>query len=137
MEKILKSILTVMLPLLLGAPCYADEGDNLKYGVRTFSYDNKLYGFVSGTESKVITFAFIPASRILTAIYNTPKEYPIRGIGNSAFANCTLLSGVVFRSEYMLEIHAHAFEGCTKLKSIELPRCVRTIEKLAFYGCRA
>ncbi|MDE6294739.1 MAG: leucine-rich repeat protein [Muribaculaceae bacterium] len=90
-----------------------------------------------------------------------PKRYYIKGIGYSAFLNCSNLKEVHFsqRSQITLisrsafnrcsnlttitlpetvtEIGSLAFSGCSKLSSVNIPEHVTTIGSSVFYGCEA
>lgn len=54
-------------------------------------------------------------------------------IGNSAFRNCSYMSQLTIRNAG--SIGAHAFQGCTSLKDVELPATLTSIGGEAFRGC--
>ena len=69
---------------------------------------------------------------------------PVTAVGYNAFEDCTLLKKVVFpeptEEDRMLcqtfdEICEYAFSGCSCLEEVELPYCVHTIGRGAFYNC--
>ena len=67
-------------------------------------------------------------------IPDTYNGYPIIGIDNSAFANCTLLTSIVIPNG-VTSIGDSAFSGCTSLKSITIPNNVTYIGHTAFSDC--
>ena len=56
----------------------------------------------------------------------------VTNIGNSAFKACTNLSSVTINNPSNLRIGKEAFYGCQKLKAINLPKGIVTIDTLAF-----
>lgn len=60
--------------------------------------------------------------------------YTVEIISNSAFANCTELTGVVLPST-LKRIQYYAFQGCTNLKSIVIPKSVYVFASGVFSGC--
>jgi hypothetical protein len=61
--------------------------------------------------------------------------YRVVAIGDSAFAGCTKLSGIVL-PESVTTIGANAFSGCTSLTSINLEK-IKNVGDYAFKGCSA
>lgn len=58
--------------------------------------------------------------------------------GNYAFLNCSSLESVIYDEEAktnLITIGQHCFEGCTSLKTYELPPNITSIEDYAFKGC--
>ena len=61
---------------------------------------------------------------------------PVTRIPNYIFQGDTELSSVVFNQNCKLQsVGKYAFDGCTKLLSLELPETVKTYEEGAFRGC--
>jgi len=60
--------------------------------------------------------------------------YPVRGIGSSAFANCTRLTSVTLPNSVTF-ISDEAFANCIGLTSMTLPESVGEIGNGAFSGC--
>ncbi|MDE6732311.1 MAG: leucine-rich repeat domain-containing protein [Oscillospiraceae bacterium] len=69
----------------------------------------------------------------------TAPEYngqPVVGICSRAFVNSRLLTKITI-SEGVRQISSNAFAACTGLRSISLPASLETIERYAFFGCKA
>ena len=72
-------------------------------------------------------------------------EYKVIAIGESAFEDCAELIRVVipepedpmerWDEEWLREIRAYAFSGCTSLIKVNIPDTVNTIFQGAFYDC--
>ena len=60
--------------------------------------------------------------------------YSVISIGNSAFYNCSTLSGIVIPNS-VTSIGESAFYGCCNLEDIEIPDNVTSIGECAFYNC--
>ena len=69
---------------------------------------------------------------------------PVTAVWYHAFENCTLLEKVTFpepteedwvQGNTFDEIGDYAFSGCSSLKEVEIPYCVHTIGRGAFYDC--
>ncbi|MBE5779635.1 MAG: leucine-rich repeat domain-containing protein [Clostridiales bacterium] len=82
----------------------------------------------------------IPSTSILVDEYafaecTSLKEATVyRGvIGNHAFENCTALESLSIRK--VTDIYGSAFNNCSKLTGVELPRTLITLEKDAFRNC--
>ena len=57
-------------------------------------------------------------------------------IGNYAFLNCCKATEIIFaESSNHIKISEHAFEKCSSLKSLNIPKSVFSIEKYAFKDC--
>ncbi len=62
------------------------------------------------------------------------KYYSLRGIGKSAFKDCTLITSL--NVPYgVTTISNMAFQGCSNLQSLTLPSSLKTIGSSAFSGC--
>ncbi|MDO4725643.1 MAG: leucine-rich repeat domain-containing protein [Porphyromonadaceae bacterium] len=70
-----------------------------------------------------------------TVVLNGNK-HAVKGIGNTAFANCSELTSVMIPST-VTKIGEGAFVDCSKLANITLPSTINTIGKEAFFGCAA
>lgn len=54
------------------------------------------------------------------------------------FKGCTALETVIFEDNSTLEtISNHAFDGCTSLTTINLPKTLKDINIMAFYNCKS
>lgn len=62
------------------------------------------------------------------------KGLPVTVIGDSAFKDCTQITGVVIKS-CVREIERCAFEGCSELKNVSISANVREIGVDAFNNC--
>lgn len=62
------------------------------------------------------------------------KYYSLKGIGKSAFENCTLITSLNI-SYGVTTISNSAFKGCSNLQSLTLPSSLKTIGSYAFSGC--
>ena len=67
-------------------------------------------------------------------IPSTLGGYPVKGIGDSAFANCNRLKTVVIPYG-ITSIGNGAFNNCTSLTSITIPESVTSIGNSVFYSC--
>jgi hypothetical protein len=56
-------------------------------------------------------------------------------IGEFAFANCQNLESVIFITDNLIEIKDHAFYGCKKIETIDLPEGLEYIRPCAFFDC--
>ncbi len=68
-----------------------------------------------------------------------PKDfmgYPIVGIADEAFANCSKLATLTLDAP-IESIGANAFTNCIALKKLELPDTVTSLGDAAFYNCNA
>ncbi len=72
---------------------------------------------------------FIPDS----LLYNK-KNYPITEIGSSAFQNCSTLKHIVL-PKHLTTINSSAFKNCTSLDSIIIPDNVTIINNYSFEKC--
>ncbi|MCM1295833.1 MAG: InlB B-repeat-containing protein [Muribaculaceae bacterium] len=66
--------------------------------------------------------------------------YTMQTIARHAFWNCEQLKQVLFTSSAdgstaLTTINAQAFEGCTSLQSIDIPKTIETLDGSAFRGC--
>lgn len=68
-----------------------------------------------------------------TVVLNGNK-HAVKGIGNTAFANCSGLTSVVIPTT-VTKIGEGAFVECSTLPNITLPNSIDTIGKEAFFGC--
>ncbi len=68
-----------------------------------------------------------------TVIYKS-KDLTVTNIADSAFYNCTNISGVTI-SNSVTNVGGHAFEDCTNLSSVIIGDGVSNIKASAFEGC--
>ena len=80
---------------------------------------------VSGIGTCTDTYVIIPAT------YN---NLPVTSIGDKAFYNLTLLTGIKIPNSVTC-IGNDSFSFCTKLTNIEIPNSVTSMGKFAFYRC--
>lgn len=109
----------------------APSGQTLYYNTTsTAPYPRTVYVTSSGSaDLRPSGNVIIPSS-----VYYNGIVYYVVGIGQSAFANCSLLSSVVI-PEGVTYIGQNAFYGCTNLDSIIIPSSVNSIMQGAFMGC--
>ena len=62
-------------------------------------------------------------------------HYKVTRIANSAFYNCTKMTGVLTIPPAVTTIYAFAFQGCTGLTRLRGADCVTVFNKYAFWGC--
>jgi len=99
-------------------------------------------------------------SNALTSLEGVTPPASVKGIDRSAFSGCNNLESVSI-SQYVLNrglrnvfpdsyasisnvtvldgathVRANAFDGCDRLRSVEIPSSVTTVEKGGFAGCR-
>ena len=59
----------------------------------------------------------------------------VREINASTFKDCNKLESITFMGDGLNQINSYAFDGCTALKSIDIPDTVTNINYYAFHGC--
>ncbi len=62
------------------------------------------------------------------------EDLKVLGIEDGAFKDCKYVENI-YLLDGIINIGEYAFEGCTSLKSIEIPSTVRKISASAFKGC--
>ncbi len=93
-----------------------------------FSKSGKVTGY-NGTETTVI----IPEYHVFDNQDGTKSVVKVTSISPNAFKNNKSITGIQL-SDYISEIPANAFEGCTSLSVINMPN-VTSIGAEAFKGC--
>ena len=71
--KFRRVLLTLLSAVCMISVSHADEGDNLTYGTAAF-YDNRIYGVVTGTTSKIVQVVIVPTARMITAFGTGIKD---------------------------------------------------------------
>ena len=56
-------------------------------------------------------------------------------IGSEAFKECKSLSAVKFKPDILVSIGDNAFDGCTSISEVYLPKSLKTVGRNAFVGC--
>lgn len=117
--------------------------NNIQYiGASAFSgaFSNIPYGSISldlNKTSYIGASAFSGATGIKAA--DLSKNTVLTTIGNSAFANCTYLTGAIdiTNDKYLVTIGDQAFSGCTSITNVYLSdsSSLKTIGAQAFSGC--
>ena len=119
-RKILLTVAAVLLScIMLATVAYADQ--------------EGLYTYIELGGEVIITDVDTSISGIVTV----PAElggYPVVGIGNDAFENCSSVTEVVL-PEGILSIGKDAFRSCTQMTTISIPYGVTSVGDYAFYGC--
>lgn len=120
-------LLFLLTALLASAPMWAKVGDvitrnGIKYEVKDAIYETV---WVVGHEDWIYGDLVIPEQ--------VPgMGYPVTGIGNGAFYECTSLTSVTIPNG-VTSIGEYAFAGCTGLKSVSIPGSVEEIKQYAFF----
>ncbi|MCM1517674.1 MAG: leucine-rich repeat domain-containing protein [Pseudoflavonifractor sp.] len=99
-------------------------GTNAFYGIplKTVKFPDKLRIIgQSAFADTPITSASLPASLEIIRL--------------NAFLDCTSLTSVKFSGNKLTELGVSAFEGCTALRSVNIPSSLTTIPDNAFSGC--
>lgn len=119
------------------------------------------YSMVSNSDGQYIVITELLVSQTDITIPDTIYDIPVRGIGESAFADnpditsvtfgsnitsigansfggCTALESITFSvSASDIQIGEYAFTNCTALQSVEIPDNVTSVGRGAFYDCKA
>ena len=72
-----------------------------------------------------------------TALTSVSFGSGLWGVDQLAFSNCTALESVTFQETEALQLGGSVFQGCTALKSIELPEGTELLGDAVFYGCES
>ncbi len=59
----------------------------------------------------------------------------IGSIGHGAFENCTGFTSIILPKDAAITLDNSSFQGCTNLKTVRLPDCIKIIPDRCFYGC--
>ena len=102
--------------------------DNLKYEVTDKAAKTVT---LTGYETAPTGALTIPAT-----VTNEGTTYSVTTIGNSAFSNCTSLTGITL-PDGLTTIGNDAFSNCTSLTGITIPNTVTSIGNDAFNACWA
>ncbi len=128
MKKFLSVVLSVLLCFsAFSVVAYAEEtGDPLTYEIGAD-------GFVTiadcdeSAEGEIVIPAFVDID---------DKLYEVKYIGDSAFADCTLLTTIIL-SEGIEQIGDFAFLNCTALADLYIPESLLVCMYTAFNGCNS
>lgn len=85
--------------------------------------------FISSISGTIPTELSIPA-----IVYIGESPYTVNAIGESAFAGCSRLKSIII-PKGITSIGSNAFDGCTSLTSITIPEGVTSIGEWAFHNC--
>ena len=109
--------------------------DNVCYYCHTDAGGSKGLEWTHGDEGYTLTGVgrFTGGELVIPETYNGE---PVIGIGDSAFENCSSVTGVIIPDSVM-EIGRNAFMYCRYLTEITLGTGVASILNNAFYGCNA
>ena len=131
----MKKILILILSIVTTTALWADRfrvGDlcfNVTSSSRPYTVEVSTNCYsFSGRYSGLVSF-IIPETITYDGI-----TYSVTGIGNFAFNNCSSLVSVTIPKS-VKHIGAHAFDGCKLLSSITIPNSVTSIEVGAFANC--
>ena len=121
-------LLAVMLPALASA--HDIEVDGIYYNVNgnnaTVTYRGQYYSY---------SYEYFGAVNIPSSVTYGDTTYSVKGIGNSAFRDCSALTSVTIPNS-VTEIGERAFMDCSGLTSVTIGSSVMTIGYSAFSGCR-
>ncbi|MDE6537639.1 MAG: leucine-rich repeat protein [Muribaculaceae bacterium] len=98
--------------------------DHIEFLNYTFDEVNHTYtviGFLGKKETNLI----IPAQK---------NGYPVTGIGEYAFSDCTEIQSITFPNT-LQNIDKGAFQNCESITQLMLPESLKQIDSDAFYGC--
>ena len=123
----MKKVLSFILILTLTISCVS----MVSFTVSAATYGQLTYTVSNGKVT--ITGCDTSASGALT-IPSTISGYPVTSIGNSAFEDCTSLTGITI-PDGVTRIGYSAFQGCSNLTNITIPNSVTSICDYAFYDC--
>ena len=127
MKTVIKSLIAVTIS------CFALCGRAYDFWADGIAYDyNDVVGTVSVANNPEVPYqgdVVIPAT-----VINNGKSYMVTAIGESAFEDCTQLTGVELPSS-IVTISSNAFLGCTGLTSVDIPESVTSIGGSAFCRC--
>ncbi len=124
MKKILSALLAVLL--LISVVPFGTVASAATRGYYTYT--------VSDHEATIVIVD--PSISGVANIPATLGGYPVTKIGEYAFQNCTLVTGVLI-PESVTYIGNNAFENCSKLASVTIPNNVTYIGESAFNKCSA
>lgn len=124
MRRFLLFFTVALLLFIMPAVLFSTKASAATSGYYTYEVSN---GEVTITDCLTSTtgIIIIPASL---------GGYPVTGIGEDAFYNCTNLTNVII-PEGVTSIGPCAFEGCSSLNSITIPNSIVEIGEKAFYDC--
>ena len=95
--------------------------------------ENLHYQKIAGKEEYCV-FGIGLASELDIVISSVYKGLPVTSIGESAFRDCTSLTGVVI-PDSVTSIGNYAFSACTNLRRVEIGDSVKSIGNSAFSTC--
>ena len=110
---------------------------------KVFAYNFEsggIYYDITGSNTVAVTYAtgsynsYSGNVSIPSMVNNNGTHYTVTAIGNSAFRNCSNLTGVTIPGT-VESIGEYAFGGCSQLTGVTIPNGVKTIEAWAFSGC--
>ena len=105
----------------------------LEYSIGSWTSPNcECSGIGTATETTIIISDTNP--HIGSPVGDKTYYYPNTGIADKAFENCTNIECVII-PKTIVSIGSYAFSGCTNLKTVIIPDGVTTIGSYAFYGC--
>ncbi len=128
MKKTAKTALCALLAIvLLGLSCvcpaFAASSD------LTFSLTEYGYAMVTRCSEDATGTVKIPATARIDG-----NEYPVKFIGEKAFADCKYVEKIVI-PEGVTQIGSKAFKNCESLRTVDFPKSLNSCEYDAFDGC--
>ena len=114
------------------AVIYLENGDSIyfEYDSRAnYAAVTKRYYSATNTLTPYVGDITIPENITVKNV-----TYPVKYINTDAFQGCTSLQSVTLPKK-LERIYSRAFFGCTALSTITIPSSVEEIGQAAFYGC--
>ena len=129
------SMLLLATVVCLSSFAYDFEANGIFYALTDEEWDSEtdsyVYRSVAVTSGDVLYEGDITIPSSVT--YNE-QTYPVKYIGDEAFANCPRLTSVVLPNTIQ-SIYRNAFQNCKMLSSVSLQEGLTSILDYAFAGC--
>jgi len=130
MNKVKALLLIALFCITIPTFAYDFESDGIYYDITSSSDRTVGVTFKSSDDRGYSGSVTIPS----TVTYNGTK-YSVKSIEFFAFQGCTNLTSISIPKS-VIEIGAGALQGCTGLTSISIPSSVESIGYYALQGCR-
>ena len=138
----MKRIFTLLCAAMLAGQAWA--ANRFQYGdlyyettIWSFDYGYDLVAYVvyeDKTDDYANNYSGLVTAIIPDTVENDGDKYPVFGIDQNAFKNCTSLTSVTIPNN-VIRISESAFEGCSGLESVTIPNPSAKIRESAFSNC--